>query len=308
MVGREAKPDHWPRGQLCKSCYNAMVENQLKLSPEVVGVPSGEKYFKVSFRDASNFAAAINDTSEIFYHSKHVSVHPLQVVTLTWQLLQDKENKWKKFIPPAWHDRLVHYDEHLEINRPVEVGEELVADSRIVSMTEHKLGTKIQTKATFTSAKGELIVTEYASSIFFGVQCEAEREIEKSPIDIKKSNDEITTWEELVDIPKTAPYLYDGCTNISALIHTDDAYARAIGLPGIIYHGTATLARAISCIIQRELQGDPARIKAISTKFVGKLTVPNILKVRLSPREDRILPFQAFDNNDQVILIGNIKI
>jgi hypothetical protein len=62
----------------------------------------------------------------------------------------------------------------------------------------------------------------------------------------------------------------DTCTlsNRGQSIHTDIAVARPAGLPGIILHGTATLALAVSYVL-RHASVDPRAVRRISGRFTG---------------------------------------
>ncbi len=50
-------------------------------------------------------------------------------------------------------------------------------------------------------------------------------------------------------------------------IHTDDNFARSVGLPGIILHGMCTLAFASRIFIDKYLKGDSSRFKRIGVRF-----------------------------------------
>lgn len=286
-----------------------MTKEPLHVSSDVVGLYSGVQQFNVSFRDVSNFAAAIGDNNPRYFDSLNACAHPIFPVTMSWQILQHRDNVWAKRFSLEIRNRMVHYDEHIEFNKNITTGDVLTANSQIIGMEKHKLGTKIQLKISYQTEKGVEVITEYVSSILFGVTCDEDKVVEKSPIDINNSDrHDSMMWEESINIDKTAPYMYDGCTGISAPIHTDENYARSIGLPGIIYHGTATLARSVTAIINKELGGDASRIKSISSKFTGKLTIPNTLHVNLIAHENKHISFLTNDKTGQSILAGNLTI
>ena len=50
-------------------------------------------------------------------------------------------------------------------------------------------------------------------------------------------------------------------------IHTDEAFAKAAGLPGCILHGLCTLAFVARDVIDRFGDGDGARLQSLSTRW-----------------------------------------
>lgn len=286
-----------------------MPDTILQISSDTVGLVSSGLSFPVSFRDVSNYAASINDLNPLYYDSQHAVAHPLFPVSLSWQALQRKGNGWENGLSNEMKNRMVHYDEHLIINRLVKAGDVLKANSQLIGMEKHKLGTKIQVKISYHTEVGEEAVVEYVSSVLLGVTCNQDKVFEKSPVNIQNMKGDMPSlWEMPLSIDRTAPFLYDGCTGISARIHTDETYARSIGLPGIIYHGTASLARCVTALLNQERDGNPHRIRSISAKFIGKLSLPNTLTVKLIARDGNSLSFLAIDQNRQPILAGNLTL
>jgi acyl dehydratase len=96
-----------------------------------------------------------------------------------------------------------------------------------------------------------------------------------------------------LDVPATAAHVYTECARIWNPIHTDAAVARAAGLPGIILHGTATLALAVSAVLELAGGIDPRQVRRIGGRFSAMVTMPNTLKVRLLGRQDRFLAFDV---------------
>ena len=61
--------------------------------------------------------------------------------------------------------------------------------------------------------------------------------------------------------------------------------AEQYGLPGLILHGTATLAQGISCVVAQETSGHPERVKRITGRFGAMVFMPSRLTVRIVSRE-----------------------
>ena len=110
------------------------------------------------------------------------------------------------------------------------------------------------------------------------------------------------TWQTRVAISAQLAHVYTECARIWNPIHTDIAVARAAGLPGLILHGTATLALAVSCVIARELDGDPGRVRRVAARFTGMVPVPSFVTVRGYEWETGDVHFDAVDAAGRLVL------
>ena len=67
-------------------------------------------------------------------------------------------------------------------------------------------------------------------------------------------------------IGKYMPYYYAGASLDFNLIHIDQDYAKANGLPGIILQGMCTMALTAKHLIDK---GDPAQLGTIKVRFLN---------------------------------------
>ena len=79
-------------------------------------------------------------------------------------------------------------------------------------------------------------------------------------------------------------------------IHTDVAVARSAGLPDIVLHGTATLALAVTSIVERLAGGDPAPVRRIGARFGAVVLMPSTVEIRVVARH----PGSVADGVEQV--------
>ena len=103
-------------------------------------------------------------------------------------------------------------------------------------------------------------------------------------------------------MPAQAAHVYTEGARIYNPIHTDIAIARAAGLPGLILHGTATLALAVSRLVARDLDGDPTRVRGVTARFAGMVLMPSVFVVRGRGREGDRLAFDAVSTTGAPIL------
>jgi len=108
-------------------------------------------------------------------------------------------------------------------------------------------------------------------------------------------------------------HVYTECARIWNPIHTDRRVARSAGLPDILLHGTATLALAVSRIVENELGGNYVCVNRIVGRFSGMVFMPSKLVVRVLGRDSRGIAFEVVkqadaDKGERVISGGYLGI
>jgi acyl dehydratase len=106
-----------------------------------------------------------------------------------------------------------------------------------------------------------------------------------------------------IQVAATAAHIYTECARIWNPIHTDPDYARAAGLPGIILHGTATLAFSVSKILQTM----KPKARRVRCRFAGMVLMPSTLTVHASREGDAIAFETRNEKNEPVIERGWIS-
>jgi MaoC like domain. len=128
----------------------------------------------------------------------------------------------------------------------------------VQAIVPHRAGTHLVMKYTARDAAGENVFIESIGGLLRGVRCADEGRGDPGEFpEAASSPHETPAWERAMYIDPWAPYRYDAGADIHFPIHTSPAFARSVGLPGIIYHGAATLSLALRDIVNREADGDP---------------------------------------------------
>jgi len=255
-----------------------------------------------------NYAAAIGDENPLYFndYGRTIIAPPMFAVATTWpvsgnilEYLEDKS------FPTEILKTQVHYTEHLILHRPISAGENISIKGSIAAIIKHKAGTIIVIKYNAFDKKGEPIFTEYIGGMMRGVQCTDSRGDENLPT-IPSPPPAAPIWEKQIHIDRMRPYIYEGCTGISFPIHTSINFAKSVGLPDIIFHGTATLAFAIREITNSEADNDPTMIKEISCRFTGMVIPGSNIKIQLDAKTERAngkdLFFRVFNDQDQKVI------
>jgi hypothetical protein len=256
------------------------------INPELTGTNLRDYETSLNWRDMMNYSAAIGDANSRYYDDEApggIIAHPVYPVALTWNIL----GKIGEFIvsekfPTELLIYQVHYTEHLEIHRPLSPGMQIVIKGRIVAILPHRSGTHVVIRLDAGEKGGAPLFTEHIGAMLRGVECVGGGSGKESLPVVPTASEAIEPcWTSTVAINQLMPFVYDGCTDITFPIHTSRQFARMVGLPGIILQGTATLALAVTELVNRELNGEPARVKSVSCRFTGMVMPDSDISVRL---------------------------
>lgn len=273
----------------------------MKISSNIVGTRLKEYNTTVTWRQTTNYAAAVDDMNPRYFDDtggNKIMAPPMFAVALTWPILENLNDYLETPYPQEVLHTIVHYMEHIEFFRPVFPGDRLKIQGEVVAVVPHKSGTLFVIKFTATNAEGRPVFAEHFGSLFRGVGCDGPAGAENIPVVSRWESVEAPVWEAPVHISEAAPYVYDGCTDIVFAIHTSPGFAAAVGLPGIIYQGTATLAHAAREIVDREGGGNPESLQAIAGRFTGMVFPGSTIRVQLLGRstgKDRELFFRVLN-------------
>ena len=260
---------------------------------------SGKRFRSVAeARWLMSYAAGLGDTSAAYFDTTgEIQAHPVFPVCPEWPVMLDMRNiEGADGLTPEEARRGVHATHDVELHRPVRAGEELYTTATIAAVRSRRPGayqlTKLETKA----ADGAPIVTTWNGGIYRGVAVAGEDRESEQPPPVPEA-DPVDARDDSVEIPVAAgmAHVYTECARIWNPIHTDKAVAVAAGLPDIILHGTATLALAISALVEGELDGDPGRVHRYGCRFAAMVLMPSIITLRIHAASDRTRWFSVLN-------------
>lgn len=245
----------------------------MKLNSNLVGTALLPYQTHINWRETTNFAAATGDNNPRYFddcNNKTPLSHPIFPVAVTWPVLSrldrfiDAQNFPKEVLLTQ-----VHYSEHLILHRLVRPGDELSVKGVLKAFLPHRAGTHAIICMDALDRNQEPVFTEHIGAMLRGVDCGSGGQISPIPFIPVKDKAADALWTSHIHIDPLQPYIYDGCTNIEFPIHTSPSFAQAVGLPGIILQGTATLAHAIREVVDKEAGQDPENILEIACRFTG---------------------------------------
>ncbi len=258
----------------------------------LAGTPLRKCELPMSWRDTMNYAAAIGDANPRYFDDERpggIIAHPVFPVAVTWKILGrigefiDSEN-----FPNELLATQVHYTEHLEIHLPLSPGQLLAVEGSVAAILPHRAGTHVVIRLIARDGEGAPVFTEHIGAMLRGVECLGGGSGGELIPPVPAAPGQATAlWEAPIVIDPLRPFVYDGCTDIFFPIHTSRQFARMVGLPGIILQGTATLAYAVTELVNRELDGDPGRVRSIACRFTGMILPGTDITVRLLGRDEK---------------------
>ena len=263
----------------------------MELSSRLVGSRLKEYRGEVSWRETTNYAAAVEDANPAYLDDTReggLVAPPMFAVAATWPVLG---RLWEYIeveeFPAEVLTTLVHCSERIDLHRLVKPGDNLVIGGSIAAILPHRSGTHVVLRLEARDPEGGRVFTEHIGAMLRGVKClDGDRGQEELPPPPEVPTADAALWEAVVGIDRLRPYLYDGCTDIVFPIHTSQAFARHVGLPGIILQGTATLAYAAREIVNREADGDPSRLATLGSRFTGMVLPGSEIRVVLRGRQE----------------------
>lgn len=258
----------------------------MELSSLFVGTTMKDHHAEITWRQTMNFAAAVGDNNAWYVDDEReggIVAPPMFSVAVTWRII---DRVWEyleaKDFPMEILLTQVHHTEHLEFHRPLRPGEGLTVKGRIAAILPHRAGTRVVLRFEALGDAGEPVFTEHIGALMRGVKCADEgRCLNRLPEAAPPEGDAGPGWESRIFIDPLRPHIYDGCTDIVFPIHTSRAFARQLGLPGIILQGTATLSFAVREIINREAGGNPLSLKSVFCRFTGMVFPGTTISVQL---------------------------
>jgi len=83
-------------------------------------------------------------------------------------------------------------------------------------------------------------------------------------------------------------------------IHLDDAFARSVGLPGLIAHGM--LQMGIAATVAAEAAGGPDRLRRVFVRFAGMVLPGDTVTFRAEPAGEGKLELSAVNQKGESVL------
>ena len=271
----------------------------LHIPASVVGITTGPREHAVDARWLMAYAAALGETAPEYLDTSRpggLLAHPLFPVCYEWPLALDVR---AKALPDEVALRGVHATHRLTVHRPIRAGDRLSTTATVATLEPRAPGAYMVLRLETADAAGRPVTTTDYGSLYLGISCDPSPSPSPPPLSLERRGQGEgapeppgpPAWTTEVAISPTLAHVYTECARIWNPIHTDLAYARAAGLPGIILHGTATLALTVSKLLAR-YGIEPRSARRVRCRFSGMVLMPTTLEVH-AVREGAALAFET---------------
>ena len=261
----------------------------MKISSEYVGTCCKPLEVEVMARKCMSYAASIGDDNPWHLDDMRqggIVAPPMMAISLTWKISERFTDFWgEDTFPYEALMRQVHYSESIRWRRPMHPGEHLRIEGTVESIMPHRAGTHLIIAYTAYDKKNEIVFVEHIGGLLRGVTCTDEGRGQDCVKAYDGDAEKAPLWVKELHISKLAPYIYDTCADVHFPIHISPAFANMVGLPGIIFQGTGTLAMAVREITAAEADNNPCRIAGVQCRFTGMVRPDTNITVRLLEKE-----------------------
>ena len=238
------------------------------------------------------YAASLGDVLDCYIDTRRpagIVAHPLFPVCFEWPAAGAIRAKLRATMAPGEPARGVHATHHTILHRPIRPPMRLRTTAEVLGIERRSAGAYEVVRFETVDEGGAPVCTTYYGSLYRKVEVNgADRpaHIQSPPTPAVIAHQ--PRAELSLPIGAGAAHVYTECARIWNPIHTDLATAAEAGLPGLILHGTATLALAVSAIVKRKRPNDPERVAEIYGRFGAMVLMPSEMMVRdPCPGKDR---------------------
>lgn len=254
-----------------------------------------------------SYAAGIGEISANYYDTtKKLIVHPVFSVCPEWPVVLDAQRvEGSESMTTEEAGSGVHASHDVLIHRPIRPNESLYTCATITSVEQRKAGAFQMMRLETRDEESKLIVSTHQGGLSRGVNVVGgDKTIESAPLLPEIPSD--TKANRLFTIPVStyAAHVYTECARIYNPIHTDRDIARAAGLPDIILHGTATLALAVSCLVNNLFDGNAQRVKRYACRFSAMVLMPSTITLEVNGLADSHVWFTAYNKAGEAAIRG----
>jgi acyl dehydratase len=279
------------------------------LSSDTVGVSGEPLRSVIDARWTMAYAAGLGDARPEYLDTRaraDVLAHPLFPVCFEWPaFLSTRHLPVDDSLSRDEQLRGVHASHDLMLHRPLRAGVELETRATISRVEQRRAGAFQVVRLDTTDAAGGKVCATWYGSLFRGVTVlGGDRALGDEPAPPAPVAPDLSPHiEREIPLAATAAHVYTECARIWNPIHSDAGVAARAGLPGIILHGTATLALAVGAVVDDALAGDPERVERIAARFTAMVRLPSSIRVQIFPAQlDGNVRFDVLNAEGQIAL------
>ena len=261
----------------------------MPLASSLVGTKVGPVEAEVDARWMMAYAASLDDMLPCYFDTRRtegIIAHPLFPVCFEWPAASAIRSQLRAAMAPGEPARGVHATHHTVLHRPLRPPMHAVTTAELLGVEARSAGAFEMVRFNTVDEHGAPVCTTYYGSLYRKVEVDgANRPAEYPQPPVPVTMPAKPRIEVPLQVGAGLAHIYTECARIWNPVHTDAAVAAGAGLPGLILHGTATLALAVSAIVKLEAGSDPTRVSEIAGRFGAMVLMPSQVTLRIQCRE-----------------------
>ena len=269
----------------------------MPFSTSTIGAQTTSAQHTTDARWLMAYAGSLGDMNPLYMDTtQEIYAHPVFPVCLEWpSILATRQLAGAGGLTDNEASKGVHASHDLHIYRSIRPNETLHTHARIIDVQEIRPGAACVMQIDTVDLADQLVCRTYQTTIYRGVGVShdhANSGKATPPLPSQVSDFEV---DNVISIPVAAhlAHTYTECAHIWNPIHTDRAVALAAGLPDIILHGTATLALAVSALVDHQLGGDAGRVSRLGGRFAAMVLMPSDIELQIGKADRGTIGFRV---------------
>jgi acyl dehydratase len=266
--------------------------------PEAIGKSGDPVTFEVERERIQAYAAATNDT--IAAHAAGDIAPPVFAIVPAFQAAGMAS---LQVIPAEMLGAILHGEQDFHFWRPIEPGMKLETVATPIGMRQRSSGVTVVTRSETREAGGELLVEQFMTTFVRGAQGAEDIGEEAPPHGFDESLREREPDAEVsqtFDADQT--FRYAEASGDPMQIHLDEAFAKSVGLPGIIIHGLCTMAFTSVAAIEHVCPDDPSLLKRLAVRFASIALPEQTITTRIWDAGDSSYAYETVSDAGAVVI------
>jgi acyl dehydratase len=215
-------------------------------------------------------------------------------------------------VPAADQVAMLHAEQDMHFFQPLIPGRPLSTWAEAYSLRSSRMGTRFTMRVVSEDEAGDLVVEQFATMLIRGVEAGGDGGQAPPPHAFPAEARSARVAELALKVDVDQALRYASASGDANPIHTDDAAAKAVGLPGVILHGMCTMALCGRAVVDELAGGDPTRLRRLAVRFYrpvfpGAELITTVFDSG-SDGDRRILAFEASSGGKVVVRDGRAEI
>lgn len=265
-----------------------------------LGVRSDPTRFEITAERAKQYADATNDPNPAYQSGEYAP--PIFGVVPAFEAMSGTS---AQLVPAEFLGFIVHGEQDMHFHQPLWPGMVLETTVTPTAVRVGGSGTRVVTVAESTDTDGNPVLTQYFTIFVRGMTDGEDAGPDKPSHDFPEEARQKPFGEPyVIHVDDDQTFRYRDASGDQMPIHTDEEFAKSVGLPGIIAHGLCTMAMCSQAVIQRTCGGDPSKLARLAVRFAANVFPGNDIEVQLYEAGDKQYAFEATSAGATVIKNG----